>query len=179
VVATYDGFFAGCGYTKFLYWTLMSNGKIYGIPAGCGSQYLHVINAPDSAGTACNVQQHSFFLPTFNAYTYPNYPNYRLGKLDGSVCDTITGIAPVPNASPFWVRVFPNPATTEVTFTYTPDLFETGLLTITDNLSRKVFVSNITGNGSISVDIKGFNPGIYYYKITGAKYCEAGKLIVF
>jgi hypothetical protein len=79
----------------------------------------------------------------------------------------------------FVVKAIPNPATTEITFTYTPDLFETGLLTITDNLSRKVVVSTINGKGTINIDLKGFNPGIYYYKIMGAKYCETGKLIVF
>jgi hypothetical protein len=178
LVATYDGFIGTCN-TMFRYWALMSNGKIYGTPAGCGEQYLHVINSPDSAGTICNVQQHSVYLPTHNAGTFPNYPNYSLGKLAGSVCDTITGIAPLPNALPFWVRVFPNPATTEVIFTYTPDLFETGLLTIADNLSRKVVVRTINGKGTINVELKGFNPGIYYYKITGAEYCETGKLIVF
>ena len=79
----------------------------------------------------------------------------------------------------FVVKPIPNPATTSVTFTYTPELFETGLLTITDNLSRKVVVRTINGKGTINVDLQGFNPGIYYYKITGAKYCETGKLIVF
>jgi hypothetical protein len=177
LVATYDGFVGTCN-TLFLYWTLMSNGKIYGVPAGCGEQYLHVINLPDSAGTACNLQQHSVYLPTHNAVTSPNYPNYRLGKLVGSVCDTITGIAPVPNALPFWVRVFPNPANDIVNFTYTSGLFEQGTICITDNLSRIVFTQKINGEGSVTINLRGLNSGLYTYHLSGDSFSSFGKLIL-
>ncbi|MBK7231636.1 MAG: T9SS type A sorting domain-containing protein [Saprospiraceae bacterium] len=36
-------------------------------------------------------------LPTINGKTFPNFPNYRLGPLDGSICDTL-GLNNVPFA---------------------------------------------------------------------------------
>ncbi len=35
------------------------------------------------------VEQHGITLPTYNAFSLPNFPNYRLGPLDGSPCDTL------------------------------------------------------------------------------------------
>jgi PKD repeat protein len=49
---------------------------------------MHVINRPNIKGVDCNVQQHFIEFP--NPYgNPPNHPNYRLGPLDGSPCDTL------------------------------------------------------------------------------------------
>jgi len=57
--------------------------------------YLSVINSPDSLGAACDFQPYSFYLGGGRTYWgLPNNPNYELGPLVGSVCDTLTvGIA--------------------------------------------------------------------------------------
>lgn len=57
--------------------------------------YLSVINSPDSLGVACDFQPYSFYLGGGRTYWgLPNNPNYELGPLVGSVCDTLTvGIA--------------------------------------------------------------------------------------
>jgi hypothetical protein len=56
---------------------------------------LSVINTPDSAGTACNFQLFSFPLGGNRTYRgLPHNPNYEMGRLVGSPCDTLTvGIA--------------------------------------------------------------------------------------
>ncbi|HMX40726.1 MAG TPA: PKD domain-containing protein, partial [Saprospiraceae bacterium] len=54
-----------------------------------GIRYLHVIDQPDEAGTACGFRQQGIELPTVNQSSIPNFPNYRLGPLDGSPCDTL------------------------------------------------------------------------------------------
>jgi|JRYD01.1.fsa_nt_gb hypothetical protein len=57
---------------------------------------LSVINQPDSLGTACNFQPYSFYLGGKRTYVgLPNNPDYDLGVVAGSACDTITGIAPL------------------------------------------------------------------------------------
>jgi hypothetical protein len=87
VVAVYDGFkdpFA----TTFYMLQLAPDGKIYG-SATNGTRYLHVIHNPDEAGTACQYQQHGIQLLKYNDFSLPNFPNYRLGPLDGSPCDTL------------------------------------------------------------------------------------------
>ncbi len=97
-VANYDGFEEegtnGILYpTRFFLAQLGPDGKIYINSPGSVS-YLHVINHPDSAGLACEVLQHHVHLPTKNNSSLPNFPNYRLGVLEGSLCDTIPFPAP-------------------------------------------------------------------------------------
>jgi hypothetical protein len=84
------------------------DGKIYlsceGNSLDCGFDYLYcdttwnlinsnisVINYPDSAGAACDFQPFSFNLGGHRAYVgLPNNPDYELGPLIGSPCDTLT-----------------------------------------------------------------------------------------
>ncbi|MBA3283777.1 MAG: T9SS type A sorting domain-containing protein [Nitrosopumilus sp.] len=54
---------------------------------------LSVINDPDQPGLSCNFQPYSFYLGGKRTYWgLPNNPNYELGPLVGSVCDTLVGI---------------------------------------------------------------------------------------
>jgi hypothetical protein len=54
---------------------------------------LSVINHPDSLGAACDYQPFSFYLGGKRTYYgLPNNPNYNLGPLAGSPCDTLTGV---------------------------------------------------------------------------------------
>ncbi len=67
---------------------------------------LSVINSPDSSGLACDYQAYSVHLPTCRTYVgLPNNPNYELGKLAGSPCDTLSvGIAEtIKNSSELFV----------------------------------------------------------------------------
>ena len=75
-------------YTGFYLAQLANNGKIY-ILAGNDSRWMTVVNDPDSQGFSCNILQHSFLLPTYNAWTIPNFPNYFLGRESGSICDSL------------------------------------------------------------------------------------------
>jgi len=57
------------------------------------NQNLSVINFPDSAGLACGFSPFSFNLGGNETYWgLPNNPEYDLGPLSGSSCDTIVGI---------------------------------------------------------------------------------------
>lgn len=54
---------------------------------------LSVINYPDSAGAACDFQPFSFNLGGGRCYAgLPNNPDYTMGPLAGSVCDTLTAL---------------------------------------------------------------------------------------
>jgi len=64
---------------------------------------LGVINSPDSLGAACDFQPYSFYLGGKRTYWgLPNNPDYDLGPLLGSPCDTLVSLAPplinIPNA---------------------------------------------------------------------------------
>ncbi|MCO6493233.1 MAG: hypothetical protein J5I98_32735, partial [Phaeodactylibacter sp.] len=79
-----DGFFS----TTFYLAQLAPDGKIY-INSNNSVSYLHVIEQPDLPGDSCQVCQHCVDLPTKNSFSLPNFPNYRLGPLPGSPCDTL------------------------------------------------------------------------------------------
>ena len=75
-------------YTPFYLAQLANDEKIY-INTGNSSRIFNVINHPNNIGLSCDFLQHSFFIPTYNAFTIPNFPNYFLGKEIGSICDSL------------------------------------------------------------------------------------------
>jgi hypothetical protein len=87
VVGIYDGFTAPFQ-TSFFLAQLAPDGKIYITPSN-GTLYLHVIEKPNEKGLACDFRQHAVHLGSYNGTGLPNNPNYRLGPLDGSPCDTL------------------------------------------------------------------------------------------
>ncbi len=109
-VANYDGFISPpgqtCCATSFWNMYLAANGKIY-ITSGSGVQHLHEMNYPDSAGLACDVQQHAINLGYAQLRAVPNHPNYNLGRVVGSICDSLVGIEE--QAHDFRFGILPNP----------------------------------------------------------------------
>ncbi|MBK7887166.1 MAG: T9SS type A sorting domain-containing protein [Bacteroidetes bacterium] len=108
-VAVYDGFSFPIpqAATTFGAEYLAANGKIY-LTSGNGVQHLHEINYPDSAGLSCDVQQHAVSLGVWHFRTVPNHPNYNLGPVVGSVCDTLAiGIEELKHDFKF--SISPNP----------------------------------------------------------------------
>jgi len=96
-VAEYDGFeyffpeFPNLfGYpVNFCLMKLGPDGRIYIFPSSASTRMLSVIEHPTAAGVECDVRQHSISMPTAFARTVPSMPEYRLGPLDSSQCDTL------------------------------------------------------------------------------------------
>jgi hypothetical protein len=78
-------------YTPFYLAQIAMDGKIY-INTGNGTRWFNVINHPNNIGLNCDFLQHGLLLPTFNAFTIPNFPNYFLGKEVGSICDSLPSV---------------------------------------------------------------------------------------
>ncbi len=77
----------GC-YLWFGQMQLAPDNKIYiGRSAQCFN--IHVINSPNEFGESCDVKQNVISLPTYTVGAVPNFNTYRLGPLDGSICDTL------------------------------------------------------------------------------------------
>ncbi len=72
------------------------DGKIYIATTG-GNPYWHVIHDPD-IGENPKFEERGILLPSLNDGTMANHPNYRLGPIDGSACDTL-GIDNLPVAN--------------------------------------------------------------------------------
>jgi hypothetical protein len=71
------------------------DGMIYGTPLN-GQKCMHRIKHPERASTASELQQ-NFYQLEFSFSNFPHFPNFRLGPVDGSVCDTL-GINNLPLA---------------------------------------------------------------------------------
>ena len=89
LVGEYDGFVQGSFSTKFGPIMQTPDGRLYVVPTSGSNEYLHVIDRPDEAGTACKLRQHAINLTVPQGRSAPNIPNYRLGPRDGSPCDTL------------------------------------------------------------------------------------------
>ena len=97
LIDTYDGFMNPAPWRcNFLNPQLAADGKIY-IGSWGGCKNIHIINNPERQGLDCNFRQHGIDLNTFHKGGLPNMPNYRLGPIDGSICDSL-GIDNIPLA---------------------------------------------------------------------------------
>ena len=79
----YPPFYAGFGEP-----IITPNGKIYYIATGA-TAYMNVLHRPNLPGSACDYETGGLRLPRFNGRTDFNFPNYRLGALTNSPCDTL------------------------------------------------------------------------------------------
>ena len=69
---------------------------------------LSVIHQPNELGALCDFRPYSFYLGGHRSYHgLPNNPNYELGPLAGSVCDSlITNVSKVPVLEPAQLKLF-------------------------------------------------------------------------
>jgi hypothetical protein len=87
------------------------DGKIY-IFSSLGRVSFSVIEHPDSFGLACDVRQHKYeFGGWGGVVSPPRFPNYRLGPVTGSPCDTLTSATHEPEVIHARMQLRPNPAT--------------------------------------------------------------------
>jgi len=78
------------------------------------NENISVINSPDSLGAACNFTAYSFYLGGKRTYWgLPNNPDYDMGPLNGSSCDTLTGIKDLESSARNRIGIYPNPITSE------------------------------------------------------------------
>ncbi len=90
LVAKWDGLiYFNAWSTSFFKSRRAPDNKIYFSVFGSNSFTLTVIHEPDKKGLDCQVEQHGIILSTLTEGTLPFFPNYRLGPLKGSSCDTI------------------------------------------------------------------------------------------
>jgi hypothetical protein len=124
--------------TYFFTPQIAPDNKIY-ISTFNTSEFMHVINNPDSLGLSCNILQHGFTLSNSRPnFSIPNFPNYDLGSLIGSACDTLTSIQQI-NTTSRSIRIYPNPSSNWLNIIYNTtddgqfelyDVFGNGVATI-------------------------------------------------
>ncbi len=143
---------------------LAPDGKIY-ITVDHTTRYLHTISDPDQSGILCNVSQHSVTLPTLYGMAPTYFPNFRLGRLVGSPCDTLdwTGMEDEFPSQSSRLTAYPTPATDLLTIEIERiDQSTAQTLAIFDALGRKIDEFTISPFQSIiRVDVKSYKNGLY------------------
>ncbi|MBX7242019.1 MAG: T9SS type A sorting domain-containing protein [Bacteroidia bacterium] len=181
-VAETDTVHNGCnaGGTRFMDMQLAPDNKIYVGPAG-GSTYIHVVHSPDSQGVACNFEPRGLPLGVCNITGPPSFPNFRLGALSGSACDTLVSVLPpFGSAQGAGIKVYPNPAGAVVnveTGTYGSKACLAATVSIMDLQGREVLRQMLT-EGKTAISVGNLGEGVYIYRIKTDKGDYYGKLVI-
>ena len=171
IVAQWDTFYAP-GPTDFRTMRLAPDNRIY-IANYVGDSMLHYIRYPDSAGIACEVVQNNFRTPGANTFVFPNSPNWSLGQLTGSGCDSLTAILDFKSRSS--LEIHPNPSTTFFTWPENVHIKKVAIYTITGYL----YCSKLLSDENKTISTQTLANGIYIVKLTdeyGVMYTD--RLIV-
>jgi hypothetical protein len=173
-VAKYDGYVDFFEMAFFLM-DLQPDGKIY-INTGSSNTKLHVIEYPDSAGTACKVNQHTVNLASLLFKTMSRHPNPLLGVLKGSPCDTSSAVHE-PGTMPGGFSVYPNPAFDKLTIELDDGLAhdEAYLVRCYDMQGRVLYRGIFPPFAYIhNIDVSDFAAGMYLVEILN----EEGRRVV-
>jgi len=160
------------------------DGRIYGnIPSR--ADYLHVINKPDGINRdSIGFVPRRVKLPVTSVRTLPNSPNFCLGDLHGSPCDTL-GITPTaePEAvAAFAVSVSPNPAQGEVVLRdFSPESVAQERVWRVFSAPGQMLRSAALPPGTAEhrLDLRDLPPGLYWWEMLRADGSRtAGRLVV-
>jgi hypothetical protein len=149
LIGVYDGAGTktGSGYYFSFMW-LAPDGKIYMSVSAQLGRKLHVINNPDLLGIACDLQQHSIDIPTYNDQTTPTPINYDLKQEPGSPCDTLgVGLQQL-KIKDLELQIFPNPSSGKFSMEYLPQT-KSGMLYVYDMQGKEVYREYVSPYTSI------------------------------
>jgi hypothetical protein len=181
-IATYDGFYSPytwCCQTSFFNMYLAANGKIY-MTSGNGVQHIHEMNYPDSAGVACDLQQHAINLGVWSFRAVPNHANYYLGcDTSQTTCPCLTtGINEVAGHD-FKFSISPNPTNGNIKIVYLLPQNQKGLFEVFDVTGKKVFSYALPPWSTLQqFDLRFLGGGIYNCMITSGNERVSKKLVV-
>jgi hypothetical protein len=180
IVAEFDGFYdqyPGIR-TLFANMCLAPDGKIY-ISTGNTTRYMHVIHDPDLPGLACNLVQHEHYRQTWTANSIPYRPNYLLGPIDGTVCDSLGITVGVSDAElQDGLRAQPNPSNGLFMLRY-KGLPEAGRLHIRDQTGRLVLEEYLPPWSTVhEVRLREPVPGIYHCTLRWGERAASTRIIV-
>jgi hypothetical protein len=143
------------------------DGKIY-ISNAAGRSTFHVIEYPDSSGLACKFVQHKYYFPEHGTVGsgMPRFPNFRLGPLVGSPCDSLTVADYERPKAQHQVLVLPNPASREAMISVLGGVvYDTWVAY--DVGGREVAAGEVTGAVTV-LDVAGWDSGVYFVRLRRA-----------
>ncbi len=145
---------------------------------------LSVINSPDSAGLACDFQPWSFYLGGKRTYWgLPNNPDYDLGPLVGSSCDTLVGISEhQPIIINPHLNVFYHPEWQTAYINADKLIGTKGTMEIYDVQGKSVHredIQIVNGYYTRNFNMTGIADGIYFVNIISSGHRLSGKLVKY
>jgi Secretion system C-terminal sorting domain len=188
IIGTYDNYVVnGFFPTAFDASFLAPDCKIY-INTSETTEFLHTVNYPDRKGLACGFEQRAIKLPTKVAWSLPNYPNFRLGKIGDnfSPCDSTLNpyitVAGEVKEKPIIANLYPNPASEVVNL----DLFgylnqyKKGVFNIYDTQGKLAATYPLYINhDEYRFDISNLANGMYFWHLVlDDKIRQTGKVVV-
>ncbi len=143
------------------------------------NENLSVVNSPDSVGSACNYIPYSFYLGGKRTYIgLPNNPEYDLGPLAGSLCDSLTSNIKAIN-NDFSFSISPNPAQKNITLAFVQRLSKPMKVEIFDMNGRRAREYIVEASSlSKEIDVSTLLGGIYNISITSDGYRSTKKIAV-
>lgn len=165
--------------TFFEYAQLAPDGKIY-VSTGNGTDKLHVINYPDSAGLACDFAQHAITLPTYWLNSLPNHPNFFLGAAQGSICDSLSLVTNTSysDGAEMNLLAFPNPNSGSFRLSFSPQPVA-GVLELYDVNGKLLFDSSIAPwSQSKEVESSNLLPGLYHCSVRFNQQVSTIRIVV-
>jgi WD40 repeat protein len=160
------------------------DGKIYVFNAA-GRRTFAVIEIPDSLGLACNVIQHKYNFPQWGTVRQPpRFPNFRLGALVGSPCDTIIYTSTQAVSRPYAsLKLMPNPASNYIVADISiADYSENQqlMLLLVDISGREVRRKYVSAYTSLQrIETGDLGAGLYFMRLyAGGRLLTSSKLVV-
>jgi hypothetical protein len=174
-IAKHDGIFPNNISNRFGYMLLGPDGKIYASSLG-SSYYIHCIEKPDVEGLSCNFIHRKIKLDGVMFIGMPPMPNYRLGALINSSCDTLSK----EQRSAYAFSMYPNPVRNKLKVLYKSGSLDGNLELCIYNLNgNRIFTDRFSFfNTSWETDLSSLSPAVYIYEIMSRdRVLQTGKLI--
>lgn len=167
------------GSTKYFFRNRLGpDGKIYGVSWG-SELTMNVINNPDDNDTLCNFVQDQQQLVSYHGTTLPDFPNYRLGAVTGSICDSLTNISDIIKDDAYNIAVSPNPNKGEFEVSYLLEYDNPGEIIITDVLGKIIHQEKLS-QFSIkkSIQLPALKSGLYEVTVQSGSKRKTTKLLI-
>jgi hypothetical protein len=171
IVGKWDSTNTTSGWTpRFNMLKIAPDNKIYVTPYG-SSNALHCITEPNVRGIGCNFQNNYLKVdsPSIRWFhgAMPNIPNFRLGVLKGSPCDTIREHPPTPPVSDE-LLLYPNPTKELLVISY--KLLGNAKIQLYDVLGRSQNQQIIkSSNQQIILDVSNLAAGLYIVRVKNSE----------
>lgn len=177
-VCVYDSTYTCPSYGVFFYLMQRAiNGKIY-VSSPNSSSCFSVINNPDVVGPGCNAIAHGLSdLPYYNGSSVPYFPDFDLGAIPGSNCDSLTALTNPPS-QPQNFEIYPNPAQNILNIAYTGNSDITSCYLQLVDITGKVILKRALTSDELKLNLSEIENGIYFVILNDTQNTFAGKVLI-